>query len=430
MRCFKLLLLTTTVFSSLAVAEAELTPDMKVAVKANNEFAWKFWQEVQKDLPEDSNILVSGFSLYTALSLASNGAAQQTLGELRQTLGQKIPGVTEDVINRTLKELVADLLTGEKTDEKISTANAMWANADKYRFKADFVKIADEYFNPLETDSIARSESFADPKTLENINGWVKASTGGMIPSILEELDPSFVAILLNALFFEGQWEKSFEKQRTQDATFTTESGGEHTAKMMARNDNQMAYAEDDKFKLVTLQFRRKTLAEGEEDQGSEPGRFAVDLILAKSGSVRSLDEKSYGALVRKAQRSDVQLQVPKFKFDYTKVLNETLATLGIKRAFGLNGPAQFDRLGQTADGDADVPVQIDIVLQKTAVEMSEGGFKAAAVTAIAFERTGRVRPESEKSFIADKPFFITLRDTRTGTILFQGIVNKPEWNG
>ena len=59
-------------------------------------------------------------------------------------------------------------------------------------------------------------------------------------------------------------------------------------------------------------------------------------------------------------------------------------------------------------------------------VEVNEFGFKAAAVTAVTMSTTSI--PQLEGEFIADRPFFLALRDTQTGVLLFQGIVADPQW--
>jgi len=117
-----------------------------------------------------------------------------------------------------------------------------------------------------------------------------------------------------------------------------------------------------------------------------------------------------------------VHVKIPKFKFSYEKTLNTELQAAGMERAF-LPDRAQMQGLGTPKSGGKTF---ISEVLQKTAVELGENGFKAAAVTTVIVGTTSLEQDSAE--FIADRPFFLALRDKETGTLLFQGIVADPEF--
>ncbi|WP_141731389.1 serpin family protein [Oligoflexus tunisiensis] len=99
------------------------------------------------------------------------------------------------------------------------------------------------------------------------------------------------------------------------------------------------------------------------------------------------------------------------------------LQAAGMVQAFNPH-QAQFGRMGRS-HGDASV--FISQVLQKTAVEMDEAGFKAAAVTGVTMSVTS-LPPKPILSFIADRPFFLALRDSQTGAMLFQEVVANPKY--
>ena len=94
---------------------------------------------------------------------------------------------------------------------------------------------------------------------------------------------------------------------------------------------------------------------------------------------------------------------LPRFRFDYSKSLIGGLKAIGLKKAFAPS-EADFTGLGQANRGG---DLFISDVLQKTAVQMDENGFKAAAVTAVIISTTSAPEPGEEKVLNADQPIFI-----------------------
>jgi serpin B len=107
---------------------------------------------------------------------------------------------------------------------------------------------------------------------------------------------------------------------------------------------------------------------------------------------------------------------MPKFEFDYEKILNDQLNALGMTEAF-IPFSADFS-------GITDEQIFISFVKQNTYVMVNEEGTEAAAVTTIGFENTS-VGPDTPFFFI-DKPFVFAIRERTTNTLLFIGSVTNP----
>jgi serpin B len=114
--------------------------------------------------------------------------------------------------------------------------------------------------------------------------------------------------------------------------------------------------------------------------------------------------------------QTEVELYMPKFKYEYKRKLNDDLISLGMGPAF-VPGTADFSRI-------SDVEVFISFVLHQTFIENKEEGTEAAAATVIGFTRTS-LPPEPEVIDI-DRPFLYFIRETTTGTIVFMGLVADP----
>jgi len=67
--------------------------------------------------------------------------------------------------------------------------------------------------------------------------------------------------------------------------------------------------------------------------------------------------------------------------------------------------------------------------LHKTFIEVNEEGTEAAAVTAVEISLTS-ANPDSPTAmfFVVDRPFIFTIEENSSGTILFMGKVNRPEY--
>lgn len=390
----------------------------RAAAQASKDFGWQLFDQLrgQKSLAE-KNILFSPLSAWLALTMASNGASGSTLAEMQAVLGTSQG--TRSEWNRRAQALSLSL-TDKETEETLRLANAIWVNSDGFALNPGFKTTAQQFFSLVPDTPIAREEAFSEPKTLAAMNDWVKSSTGGMIPTILSELKPSMMAVLLNALYFQGQWQEQFERGLTRPEKFRRADGEELKVPTLRMLNSLHSYAENERYKMLSLNFRQA-------DDNPGAGRFQLDLVVPKQRtlSISSLKRADYEKLLGARQASFLNLvQIPKFRFDFSQGLNGVLEKSGMKRAF--TGAAQFEELGRALSGQ---PIAISEVLQKTAVEMDENGFKAAAVTAVIISETAAIEPEegSYRTFVADQPFFFALRDTKTGALLFQGFLQRPE---
>jgi serpin B len=115
---------------------------------------------------------------------------------------------------------------------------------------------------------------------------------------------------------------------------------------------------------------------------------------------------------------SDIQLQLPKFKYAYEeKQMKPILADLGMGIAFSDN--ADFKRINQNGG------LSISRVLHKSFIETNEEGTEAAAVTAVEVSYTS-AGPDQPYFFTVNRPFIYFIQEKSTGTILFIGVVTNP----
>lgn len=409
-----------TVLASFSFSAQTLNAQSEALTTSNNSFGWSLFNEVRNSESNETNVLFSPFSAWLALTLTSNGSRGETLDEFTQVLAQK--GWTREEANQATREALDSLLADKESGEKLKIANAVWVNSDIFELSAQFTNSTEMYYSILPGDDVIRSAPFSDPSTLTQMNEWVSESTEGLIPSILSKLQGDMASILLNALYFEGQWLIPFQSSLTEEKTFHKANGEDISVRMMQESSKSFAYAENDQFKMLSLAFRSSST----EDGFGISGRFVLDVVLPNEGEeegrdLAALNQADYEGLVAGLTNTPVVVGLPRFDFDFSKSLVSSLEALGLEAAF-YPGQADFTNLGTTLDKS---DLFISDVLQKTAAEMDENGFKAAAVTAVIVGTTS-APAKPEKEFVADRPFFIALRDSESGLILFQGLINAP----
>ena len=111
------------------------------------------------------------------------------------------------------------------------------------------------------------------------------------------------------------------------------------------------------------------------------------------------------------------QVIMPKFKYDSSFQLNETLRDLGMRDAFSA-GAADFSGMTGTRE------LYIGAVVHKAYVAVDEAGTEAAAATAVLMPTMAM--PAQPVEMTIDRPFVFLIRDSMTGSILFIGRVVDP----
>ena len=194
----------------------ELTPEQQVFANDNNQFTLNFLKTVNEVDLSGKSFIYSPLSITYVLGMVNDAAIGQTEKELEETLGFHEGGI--QAVNDYCKKLIDGL---PKVDDKVTLniANAIFLNQN-YTLKTQFQKDMQTYY-----DAKAEALNFSSPQTLDHINGWCNEKTKGMIPSILDEVDPAIVSYLVNAIYFKADWASKFDPKNTKDETFTTEKG-------------------------------------------------------------------------------------------------------------------------------------------------------------------------------------------------------------
>ena len=179
-----------------------LSNDQRATINKGNEFAVNLFK-TQIDMQSK---VISPLSVSYLMGMLANGADGDTQKEILASLG------VGDVTLQTLNESYRALLNSTATADKQTTINiANCIAADKhFSLKSDFRNTVGKMY-----DAGVESLDFSSSKAVDKINQWCSKQTNGMIPKIVDQLSASDVAVLMNAIYFEGTWETPFEKELT-----------------------------------------------------------------------------------------------------------------------------------------------------------------------------------------------------------------------
>jgi serine protease inhibitor len=390
-----------------AAATRAVPPSASVDVAAaDNAFGFRLLNAVQKTIPS-GNVVLSPVSAALDLSMALNGADGQTRQEMLAALS--LSGSELPAINTANVQLIKVIRTPAKSIT-LSVADSLWVDSRRATLRPDYVKQAQAWYDAEMTDL-----DFSTPNAATRINSWASKETQGRISKVIDRIDPADLALLLNAVYFKGQWTHKFDGAQTQQRDFTLAGGSVKQVPRMAQS-GRFDYFETPQMQAIRLPF-------GEGDLVMEV------LLPAKSSSLGALEmeltpEHWTGWQAQYAPRSG-KIELPRFELTSNYRLNEPLQALGMTRAFH-NG-AQLAGMFSSAPGQPHAGrFFISSVLQSTYWKVDEEGSEAAAVTATGIRAAAAARPEQPFRMIVDRPFFCVIEDRRSGALLFVGAIYDP----
>ena len=384
--------------TSMTTEEDDIDPEFMVLsdaqydlVKRNNQFALNLFSEV-KGL---GSSVISPMSVTYLMAMLANGAEASTREEIMATIGAKDFDINE------MNAFYAYLMQRAKTADKHTTLNiANYIALNKeFQLKKKYAStIADSYKGAVE------ALDFNNPESTKRINGWCSEHTDNMIPSIIDQVEPSAVAYIMNAIYFNGTWADKFDKNNTKKEQFNGYTRDIKYVDMMHRNAKYY-YTSNDVYSAVTLPY------------GS--GTYSMTVILPNEGKfipdvTKALDAKSIASLRSNMDECIVDLKLPRFTTEMKLSLKDIIAKLG--------APSMFDASRADFSSFANGNVYVSEMLQKAKIEVSEEGTKAAAVT-MGMVKLTSIRPDEPRrvDFHCDHPFIYMIQDNYTGAILFMG---------
>ncbi len=379
----------------------------KQLATGSNAFGLELWSRAGK--AATGNFAMSPASISIAFAMTYGGARGETAAQMKKVLhfGGEPDAVMRSwgAFSRALSDptrpltlRIANQLFGEKT----------------YTFKQTYLDQTRAAFGaPLEQVDF---KSAPEPSR-ERINAWVEDRTEKRIKELLppSSIKPLTRLVLVNAIYFLGNWEHPFDPARTQDQPFSTSASTTKKVPMM-QQVHELGYAEVGGTKVLELPYKG----------GS--GSLLVALPNKVDGLAsleRTLSTAAIDSWRRALVNQSVNVSFPRFEASPSSSvsLRTELEAMGMPVAFD---KAKADFTGMADPPDPDERLAIDDAFHKAFVKVDEKGTEAAAATAVVMSARGMGGPPKIAEFKADHPFLFFIIEKQSGLVLFMGRVTDP----
>ncbi len=357
----------------------------------------------------DGNVVLSPYSIATALAMTRDGAVGKTREQMDAVLHADIAGdldVSFNALERTLAKRPGSHPFGSTTVPlELGTANQVFAQRDAEIAKAYLDQLATYFGAGMGVVDYVRAREDAR----KTINQWVSDRTKARIPDLIPQgaLNELTRLVLVNAVYLKAKWQLPFSKPATAAAPFHRLDGTDARVQMMRLGSlPSLLYARASEFQSVSLPY---------------VGGLSMIVVVPDAGKFASVqssvgDTATVRGILNMSSRQAVSFAMPKFEFRAKTMLKDTLSALGMPLAFT-----------EAADFSAMSPTErflIQDVAHEAFISVDEDGTEAAAATAVFVGATGA--PQNIVELTVDRPFLFFIRDDETGAVLFSGRVLDP----
>lgn len=388
-----------SVRASVPRASVAVAPAQAAALRNGNAvFAGRLLALVARTNP---TVALSPWSISQALSMTYAGARGSTATQIARALDFRLPlaklAAAFDAAGQSLDK-------ANDSQTTLDIANALYGQQGQ-SFRQAFLKLlARDYGAGMRTVDFKNASAAARA----TINAWVSGHTAGKIPQLLGpgDVTPSTVLMLVNAVYLKAKWTSPFNAQNTYSAPFNAPTGVVDVPTM--HQTASYGYLQGSGYQALELPY--------------QDGRLAFDVLLPAPGGLTSLltrlSNRGPLQLLGGLTQKEVALALPKLLISTRFQLAGALGALGMPIAFK---PGLAD-----LSGIAGVPgdLYISAVVHQAYLRVDETGTEAAAATGVGVSPTAIAAPAVR--FTVDRPFVFVLRDTKTGAVLFTGVVSHP----
>ncbi|MGI9611084.1 MAG: serpin family protein [Acidimicrobiia bacterium] len=377
--------------------------DIAAVVAADTAFGLDLFEIVAAD----ENMLISPYSIATALSMLYPGARGTTAEEIAEVLHLNVDDATLHAVRNYIDSALATPPPPMGTDDTrepftIRPANSAWGQGG-YPFLDEYLGILAENYGA----GLALLDYVGDPEgSRAIINQWVEDATEDRIKDLIPEgaITVDTRLALVNAIWFYANWFAQFDPALTAPGAFTLLDGSDVQVPLMHAN-RRNPYASTDLFDAVKLSYA---------------GDAAMVVLLPKQGSPAELAAQLTPEDLDIAWSDyEVDITLPSFEFEAEVGLKKALQQLGMTAAFEQPVGDGADLTGITELRE----LFVSDAFHKTFIALDEEGTEAAAATAIIVTLESLPPPAT---FTADRPFLFWIEHSSTGEILFLGQVTNP----
>ncbi|KFV08565.1 Leukocyte elastase inhibitor [Pterocles gutturalis] len=383
---------------------------------ANSRFALDLLGRLNETNPT-GNVFFSPVSVSAALAMVLLGAKGNTEAQVLKVtaagslfLFQTLHFDEVQDIHSRFQTLTTDI-NRSNAPYLLRLANRLFGEKS-YSFLPDFLTSTQKLYG---ADLAAVDFLQAYDEARKEINQWVEEKTEGKIPNLLCEgsVDSMTKLVLVNAIYFKGNWAEKFKEADTIDMPFRLNKNERKTVKMMyQKNKFNFGYIPEMKIRVLELPYDGRELSmivllpDDIEDDSTGLQKLEEQITLEKLHEW-TCPEHLYS--------SDLHVRLPKFKLEESYDLKSDLSAMGLTDVFD-SGKADLSGMSGARN------LFLSKIVHKAFVEVNEEGTEAAAATA----GIAMLCMVMEEDFTADHPFLFFIRHNPTQSILFFGRYASP----
>uniref|UniRef100_A0A8C2E5S4 Serpin B6 n=1 Tax=Cyprinus carpio TaxID=7962 RepID=A0A8C2E5S4_CYPCA len=296
----------------------------------------------------------------------------------------------------------------------LSLANRLYGE-QSYQFVEKFLNDAKIYYKAglEEVDFKKKSEAVR-----LDINKWVETNTQEKIKDLLPQGSISEITklVLVNAIYFKGNWLVKFPKEATRDGQFKLNKNRTKPVKMMYQESKfPLAFIPEMNSQVLELPYVGKNLSM----LIILPNKIEDETTgLQKLEKALTYEKLMEWTKPSKMLQEKVEVSLPRFKMEETyDNIKSFLISMGMEDVFD---ERKVNLSGMSPNND----LVVTKVIHKAFVEVNEEGTEAAAATGVII--AGFSMPLPPKTFIADHPFLFFIRHNPSNSILFYGRFCSP----
>ncbi|XP_071398830.1 leukocyte elastase inhibitor-like isoform X2 [Centroberyx affinis] len=414
--------------------------------EANTSFSLALFKKLSEN-NKTGNVFYSPFSISSALAMVLLGARGNTASQMSEVLCftkaeqprqagaeqmQMQMQMQQQVQLSRLPQYLLKCLNVQKDQEHVhvgfsklmselnkpeapyalSLANRLYGEKS-YQFVEDFLAETKKHYNAeLESVDFKTSPEAAR----NNINSWVEKQTQDKIKEVLVKgvVDDMTRLVLVNAIYFKGNWDKKFKEDFTQDTQFRVNKNDTKPVKMMHQKTKfPLTFIPEANCQILEMPYKGKDLSmliflpNNMEDDTT--GLEKLEKVLTYEKFVEWTRPDMMDTV-------EVQVALPRFKMEEKYDLKEILSSMGMVDAFDM-GMSDFSGMSPAND------LVLSKVVHKAFVEVNEEGTEAAAATAAVMMLRCATIPVT---FVADHPFLFFIRHNPSMSVLFAGRFCSP----
>lgn len=284
---------------------------------------------------------------------------------------------------------------------KLEHASSIWYDKSRGFVKSDYIDTLENKYGA----EVFHADFSKEELTRRMIDTWVSDNTQQMIKALDAELSKDALLVVLDAVYMNGEWKDPFDPGDTETDTFYNADGSETDVEMMHQDIRRAKYSETDSYQAIRLPYRNHS--------------YGMVLVLPKEGtSIESIVETT-DWMDEDYDIREVDLYMPRFRFENTLALNDVMTALGLGDIFD-----KEDCFPQITDE----PAHISQIKQQCVIHVEEEGTEAAALT-IAECEVGCPPPDVMSQTVTmklDKPFVFAVKSDYN-QLLFMGVMKNME---